>query len=370
MPNVSPGDVHINKPLTREYLEAYHAATSRALPPWMQRQIEAIARPSSGGASNRRRPEHTPVESALLRKLDPTHVSDMSDDELTAAWSTLGEWHRLAVRKKMETDVYERAASFCAQEMRKRKLPVEGDLALVAFAKSSVAARIELLPEEINLGRAASIAFDDDAGGIALSYNPLLGDDGEISTALVQVGIPVARSTAVENLDASVHDLGELYDLILRRPGFAAGLPSVGESLTLGAGMFAKAAPEKRLIGYVAAEPNVADTYGHRITVEEVEDQCHRFALGPREVYMEHGELQGLNVDGRWPRRLTGLARTVESCMIWNEVTELFGQKLDEPIRPGSWYVVNYYPDAALWEFLKNTPHGISWRGLATLEQK
>ena len=373
MPSVDPGSVHTPRPLSREYLEAYHSAAARTLPRWLGEQLHSIARPTSGGAANRRIPQHTPIEKALLSKLDPIHISDLSDDDLRGAWRALVSWYTLATRKKMDVEVYERAASFCAQEMQRRGIEIwkQSDLGARAMAKSRLVDRLTLLPGEIYLGPVASLAPDDEAG-VRIAYSRALGDDGEITSALAQAGIRVAKSEPGD--DCEIEDAIALYDMVLRRPGFD-GLPteiSTGPVLGLEASVetLSKASPEKRLVGYVAADPETPDSYGHRISVEEVEDECHRFALGPREVYMEHGELQGLNATGRWPRRLTGQAVVVESFIVRQPIAEIFGHKLERPIPLGAWFVVIYYPDPELWEFLKANPHGISWRGLATMEKK
>ncbi len=82
-------------------------------------------------------------------------------------------------------------------------------------------------------------------------------------------------------------------------------------------------------------------------------------------VRMEHGEKQGLNADGNWPKVITGKAVVVESALVPQELTSFFGQAVERPIKVSSWISAIYYPDGTLWNYLKQTPHGISWAGFA-----
>jgi len=83
---------------------------------------------------------------------------------------------------------------------------------------------------------------------------------------------------------------------------------------------------------------------------------------------MEHGDLRGLNAAGSWSRELTGKATIVESALAPCDLLHFFGAELPRPIPMGSWIVAIFYRDPQLWTYLRATPHGISWRGLASKE--
>jgi predicted double-glycine peptidase len=127
---------------------------------------------------------------------------------------------------------------------------------------------------------------------------------------------------------------------------------------------------EKQLLWYAAAVPGEVDTYGDSISAEEAEDACHRFMRGPQLIYIEHGEKRGLNADGRWPDVLNELAQVVESGLLFDTTTQIFGHPLPRPLPERTWFVVIYVHDPALWVFLRDTPNGISWRGRARRENR
>jgi hypothetical protein len=364
-PDYYGGDIEAKSAHSHEYLTAFHAATRKQVPRWQAELIHQSALPASGGAAGRRRPQHGALELAGLRKLAPDHVRDMSDDDLTAAWEQLGGWHAQATRKKMDVTDYERAASFCAQELARRglKWDQESPLGQAATAHGTLGKRTDMLPREIVLAKAAALALGD--SGLELLYHGAMGDDGAVSGALASVGVPLAKSRRVSDLDDQPE---ALYELLLRRPGVVLDdLPPLHFTPT----ELAKAATaEKRLIWYVVAEPGVPDTYGDVITAEEVEDACHRFALGPRKVFLEHGEKVRLNADGRFPAEITGLAHVVESALAPMVLTEFFGTIPPRPIPTGSWIGCLYFPEASLWQRMRDGNEGISWRGPAAKDQR
>lgn len=127
-----------------EFYEAFHAAAKTMLQPWQHDQIHRAAVPSAGGLAGRRRPEHSAIEEALLKKLSSEHLKDLEDEALKKAWSQLEQWHKLAVRKKLDTGDYESAAEKVADELERRgtvEIDPDGHLAQVVLAKS---AEIEL----------------------------------------------------------------------------------------------------------------------------------------------------------------------------------------------------------------------------------
>jgi len=381
MPHVDPSDVHVDgveKPrktrakrraYCREYLEAYHKNARKQLVGWQHDLIHRASLAASGGAAGARVPQHTAIELQLLRRLSPGQLSDFEDKALEDAWIELAEYYRKAKKRKLDTSDYERGASFVAQEMHHRGMEFDrgGMIGKSALALGKLKERCRMLPDEIVLAPAAALVKEDE--GLGLRYDQQLGDDGMVSDALLSVGVTCKSAVPadLEQLGPAMH----LYDLVLRRPGVA---PSVDDASPLylcdDRDVISKAIKEKRCIWYVAAEPDVKDIYGDIITRDEIEDQAHRFMLGPRRVFMEHGDLQGLNTSHAWPRELTGKAYTVESGLAFCDSNDFFGVETPRPIRAGSWIVCNYYPDAQLWNFLSNTPHGISWRGYAAKEKR
>ena len=356
---------------SREYLEAFHEAAKKQLPPWQADWIHQEAMPRSGGRAGARTPQHSALESALIRNLLPEHLDGMIDGDLQRSWDELAGHHKLATKKNLPTEDYERAASFCIQEMKRRGMPIdeESDLAKASARFSTVAKRCEMLPEEIVIAKAAGLRARED-GYLDLVYDALLGDDGAVSSALANVGV-FCKSSSIVDLETALgpeEQFKVLYDLILRRPGLA--LPTGEDELYLsahpnGREPIAKAMKEKRLIWYITAEPGTPDSYGHIITAVEIEDAAHRFMLGPRKVFMEHGDLQGLNADGYWPAEITGKAYTVESGILPCPTNEWFGVETPRTVPARSWFTCNYYPDDRLWSYVSNTAHGNSWRGPA-----
>lgn len=205
-----------------------------------------------------------------------------------------------------------------------------------------------------------------DGAGLAIKYHPRLGDDCTVGQRLAAAGI-VAKAAAPAT---SPDGVAWIYDVVLkRRPLRSAAPDAVPLTIEREPGVVvpvSKAAAEKRIIWYVCAEPMAADTYGERITVDEVEDAAHRYMLGPRRVYIEHGEERGLNERGQFPPDVTGKAFAVESYLAPCELATFFGEDLERPIPMGSWLVAIHYADQQLWNVLSTTRHGISWRGFAS----
>lgn len=130
--------------------------------------------------------------------------------------------------------------------------------------------------------------------------------------------------------------------------------------------LISKAWNEKRIIWYAMGVPGEVDTYGDEITRDAVEDAAHRYMQNGCPIYLEHGETVGLNAGAKWPKLLSpGLAVCVESGITFAPTLEVFGSPLARPLPEGTWFVANLYKDVALWELLKNVPHGGSWRGTA-----
>ena len=350
---------------TREYLEAFHGHARAQLPDWQAQLIHQAAMPSSGGAAGRRVPVHSEAEMVLFKRLTPELLADSEDESLSKLWSELDGHRKLAAKKGLPTDDYDRGASFLGQEMTRRGIEFDRacPMGKSAVELGTVAARLRMLPDEIVLAPAAGLSASDD--GVSLSYHPMLGGPDLVEAALVDVGI-YCKSTSDEGLEGS----RLLYDVVLRRSGAPVCRPEDPGAIELSAlprGLepVSKAMAEKRLIWYVIAEPGEEDTYGHIITAEEVEDAAHRFMLGPRRVFLEHGDKRGLNEDDIFPRELTGKAITVESAITPCAIDMFFGDKLPKPILARSWIGCVYYPDETVWRYLSTHKHGISWRGFA-----
>jgi hypothetical protein len=112
---------------------------------------------------------------------------------------------------------------------------------------------------------------------------------------------------------------------------------------------------EKQIIWYQAAVPGDVDTYGHEITLDEVEDAAHGFMenLG---VKFEHGD------------DISDRARVVENFTMPVTIPKggtFHGQKVVEPILEGTWMAAIHYHDKEMWKQLSDASHGISWGGLA-----
>lgn len=362
---------HAKSARSREYLEAFHEHARKQLPDWQSELIHQAALPASGGRGAAREPQHTAVEMQLLRRLTPEQLKDVEDKELEDMWVELVDYHKLATRRKLDDQVqhYERAGSFLAQEMHARGIEFDkhGVLGQGALLMGKGAVRASWLPEEIVLAPAAGLVREGD--GLALRYHPMLGDGDLVEAALLDVGIHCKSSApAIEEPGVRL-----LYDLVLRRPGVTrrypisddeAGLMELG-ARPRGLEPMAKADFEKRCIWYIMAEPGAKDTYDHAITREEVEDQAHRYMMGPRRVFMEHGEESGFNREGMFPRELTGKVITVESGLLPCDTDHWFGEPLPRTAPMGSWFTCNYHPDPEIWKFLSTHPHGASWRGFA-----
>jgi 2'-5' RNA ligase len=112
---------------------------------------------------------------------------------------------------------------------------------------------------------------------------------------------------------------------------------------------------EKQIIWYQAAVPGDVDTYGHEITLDEVEDAAHGFMenLG---VKFEHGE------------DISDRARVVENFTMPVTIPKggtFHGQKVVEPILEGTWMAAIHYHDKAVWDVVKDMGGGCSWGGMA-----
>jgi hypothetical protein len=216
---------------------------------------------------------------------------------------------------------------------------------------------LSMLPDEIVIGPAVGLSDD-----LALSYSAIL-EEQPVIDLMTAAGIQCKSATPCEAMLPD--DSAAIYSLALVKSAKDRKTPDPLIFQYGDVGQFSKSIAEKRIIWYIAAEPGMPDMVDHRITAEEVEDQCHRFMLGPRLVFMEHGDERGLNRNGQWQKNLIGKAFVVESALLPCETATFMGEPLPRPAPMGSWFVAIYYKDAALWDALKNTPHGISWRGLA-----
>jgi 2'-5' RNA ligase len=114
------------------------------------------------------------------------------------------------------------------------------------------------------------------------------------------------------------------------------------------------AASEKQVIYYLVSEPNAADAHGHRISAEDIEAALHGYVANSREVKLEHRDT------------ITGKATVVEAYVAPADLATFHGQvPPDGPIKQGSSIVAIHYSDPALWQELRDAPHGISWGGMA-----
>lgn len=372
------------RPLSHEYLSTFHEAARRALPVYQFADLQRRALPSSGGIARGSSPGT--LEGVALAAMRPAHIRKFSDDELKRAWKSLGKWFGAAKRKKVECSSYVRAASHVLQEMKARgcAYSAEHPLAVEAFAKSMLTDRLLELPGEIEVLSCAASLAPGDLGPVLAYFGELEGTNvpalvtaalDEIGVGLEDVqpspcpgpeGVPLYRlilSRAIPKIEVEIAaedplDTGVSVEDALQV--VTSGDDGDDETIALSmsapegfARVLCSAPGEKQVIWYLVAEPDVIDMQGHKISRDEIEDACHRFMLGPRDVRMDHGEL------------ITGKAQVVESAIAPCGMETFQGQPLDAPIIAGSWFAGIYYPDAALWASLRDTSHGISWGGLA-----
>lgn len=371
----TPSDVHapsLGGGHSKEYLNAYHEASKEVLPSWMREQIHKIAKPKSGGVARHRKPEHSALESLQLKSMSEDGLTGETNESLLGMIEDLCDHRKLAARNKMPTDLYDRAGGFVAAELQRRGMefvwsdPTFGE---AVVQKSTLLSRVELMPDEIDLGPGFELNRDEDCIVAAVTESDTAATYAAMKSACVGAGVQIG----IGGYSKSVGKGDVVYDLLLRRRGSVDAISCAdGFSFTTTdsdvVSISKSALAEKRLIWYMVAEPNVPDyPLGEEISATDIEDACHRFAL-TRNIRIEHGMFVGLNFDGRWPQVINKLAIAVENYIAPQSISTFFGKPLSKPVLEGSWLACIYYPDDALWEFLRDTPHGISLAGLARKE--
>lgn len=135
---------------------------------------------------------------------------------------------------------------------------------------------------------------------------------------------------------------------------------------------FAKSNDERRVIYYVVTAPGIADSHGHTMTEEEIELGCWTYPRSMR-IKLEHGRDKAMST---WKAQrlvddkgyLTGLgAEVVENYLTYSEIKEgdEFRDGLaNQDIPKGSHIAAIRYAEP-IWPEMRDTPHGISWGGLA-----
>lgn len=378
-----------------EYLNAMLRRVREYLPAGLYRELHLAALPSAGGAAAWRSPEVSPLEELALDSLTPAGLRKATDEVLLAAWAKLTNWHKQATRKKNDTTPFARFGGYLLQELRRRELdPGDGPLTLEAVEKSTLASRMDDLPDLVTLAKGL-VWIEESAGVPAIDMEEISASQGSLTVegswnmlgaAMEAAGLPTGFMTKADpqpvDVLACCADEGAvpLYDLALVR--------SVQPEAPLGAGFWEiveKADPgwdvkadgaeqhhmdvskalcpvlcaqaEKRIIWYQVAVPGDADTYGHKITAEEIEDACHGY-MGHQGVRYNHG------------KDISDAAKTVENYLMPCPIPvggKFRGQDVtaeDGPIVEGTWLAAIQY-DQKLWAKLKDLDHGISWGGYA-----
>ncbi len=110
---------------------------------------------------------------------------------------------------------------------------------------------------------------------------------------------------------------------------------------------------EKQIQYLVVGDPDVIDTWGHKISREEIAKACHCYT-GVREVHFEHG------------KDITGKAAVIENytCPVSIKKGEPFlDGKAPEDITWGSWIMGLHIADKKIWKAVEQ--YGASWAGNA-----
>ena len=363
---------------TREYLESLLRRVRERVPKSLYDELHAAALPSAGGRASWRDPKVTPLEKLGLDSLTAAGVRRADDDTLRACWQQLGAWHKQAGRKKQDQGPFARVAGYVMQEMQGRGLEAGGALAEAAMAKSTMAARLEDLPDVVPLALGAAYLERVDGG---ISFDAPDYAEAALSAALASVGLDdgsehkAACAPAVAPLDAT-----PLYDLALVRsapqeaPDGAgmweivekAGLQPLekgegpGDDVGHAAGGICPiicAQAEEQVIWYRIAVPGEKDTYGHEITKDEIRKAAHGALQGPMGVKLNH------------QKDISGDAVWVESYILPAEIPNgatYHGKAIEDgPYVEGEWHGAIHYKRREMWEKRRDSDEGISWAGMA-----
>lgn len=362
---------------SNEYLQAIFERAKAHLSKEDWEALHRAAMPSAGGKASWRTAELSEVERLALRELRPKMLRGAKAEELQSLWTKLSQWHARASRRREDAGPFAAAAGHVLQEMQARGIEVSGPLADAARGASTLAKRLEQLPEVVQLfaGAAASLGRSQDGVAVMAVENCDAGAGrihAVVDAALEAVGV---STYATPSADGTV----PLYDLALVRssaePAQKSEPLTAVQWLEQSAEMFAGpagqeepepfepqplrvlcAAPgdEKQVIYYIVSEPNTVDAHGHRISAEDVEKALWGYIANSREVKLEHG------------KRVTGRGVVVEGYVAPCELETFHGAKPpDGPVKKGTSIVAVYWADKALWDELKSTPHGASWGGYA-----
>jgi len=210
---------------SNEYLRAMLRRAREHLPKYLYDQLHAAAMPSSGGTAAWKSPEVSPLEELAIDSLTPAGLRKASDEVLQAAWKRLATWHKQATRRKKDTVPFARFGGHLLQELRRRDLdPGEGPLALEAVAKSTLACRLDDLPDMATIATGyVALAEGTEPGsceflvGDAIPAEHLF-DVAMSTTSRAGLFEPTAELMAkAEAVDCAEPDSVPLYDLALVR---------------------------------------------------------------------------------------------------------------------------------------------------------
>jgi 2'-5' RNA ligase len=195
-----------------EYLTEILERTKQFLSDEDWRTLNRAAIPRSGGRAAWRSATTSEFEAVALRELRPDMLMRADDQELSALWARLKQWHARAKRRRQDTSPYEQAASFVAQELRARGAGPSGELLELAKCRASLAERLEMLPDVIVV-REEEVQLVKTEDGVGVRSGDEIDDYTELTLdAIDDIGIPVdPLATLVSD------DKVPLYDLALVR---------------------------------------------------------------------------------------------------------------------------------------------------------
>lgn len=108
---------------------------------------------------------------------------------------------------------------------------------------------------------------------------------------------------------------------------------------------------EKQILYCVVAEPDSYDTYGHKLSRDEIEKACHDF-IEKLKVGIEH------------VKSAENKVKIVENILIPDDVKTFY----NKPVTAGSWITGMKINDSKIWEDCKNgTYTGVSYGGFARI---
>lgn len=110
---------------------------------------------------------------------------------------------------------------------------------------------------------------------------------------------------------------------------------------------FCKVDEEKRLVTGIVMEPDVEDTYGDKITAEEIEKAMVRFMEGSPQIRVEH--------DPNYEPKVAIIENWIE------REGRIIGEQF---VKAGTWLMTTKVFDDTVWEMIKSGKlNGLSFRG-------